>query len=255
MTTNSSGAPDVYITNSKNITVGEELQMGYVIDPASPGATISWSSSNIGVATVTSGGLVKGVSVGNVTIYLIVDISGDELVAFTNISVSQVTPTVTISGVNTVEVGEQITLTATSSVGGAIQWSSNDNNIAFVNNGVVTGVSAGVVTITAYLVSDPTVYDTKEITVTDSNPPETNYTITITGGSDTMRIGQTMQLGYTITPENESLVVKWSTSNPGVATVDENGLVRAYSVGKVTIYAEIEGTSFVAQKGISVTLS
>ncbi|MGI6710838.1 MAG: beta strand repeat-containing protein [Bacilli bacterium] len=255
VTNNSSSLPNVYITNSKNITVNEELQLGYVIDPANPNAIISWSSSNVGVASVTSGGLVKGVSTGNVTIYLIVDISGDEIVAFTNISVSQVTPTVTISGLDTVEVAEQITLTATSNVGGAIQWSSSDNNVAFVNNGVVTGVSAGVVTITAYLVNDPTVYDTILITVTDSNPPEVNYTITITGGSNSMKVGQTMQLGYTITPENESLTVKWSTSNPGVATVDENGLVRAYSIGKVTIYAEIDGTSFVAQKGISVTLT
>ena len=46
-----------------------------------------------------------------------------------------------ISGSNTVETGNNITLTSSES---GVQWSSNNTNVASVNeNGVVTGVSAG----------------------------------------------------------------------------------------------------------------
>jgi uncharacterized protein YjdB len=46
-----------------------------------------------------------------------------------------------ISGSNTVETGNNISLTSSES---GVQWSSNNDNVATVNeNGVVTGVSAG----------------------------------------------------------------------------------------------------------------
>ena len=48
-----------------------------------------------------------------------------------------------------VKVGETVTLTATSSEGRAIIWVSGDEEIATVDGGVVTGISAGTTTITA----------------------------------------------------------------------------------------------------------
>ena len=48
-----------------------------------------------------------------------------------------------------IEVGKTTTLTAQTNVGGEITWSSSDETIATVENGVVTGVKGGEVTITA----------------------------------------------------------------------------------------------------------
>lgn len=75
--------------------------------------------------------------------------------------------TIDISGDDTVEVGDTITLTAvTSPAGQAVTWSSLDtDNATVTSGGVVTGVSAGTATIKATLVSDTTVVGTKTITV------------------------------------------------------------------------------------------
>ena len=48
-----------------------------------------------------------------------------------------------------IKVGESVTLSAVSSEKREIKWSSSDEEIAQVDNGVVTGLKAGVVSITA----------------------------------------------------------------------------------------------------------
>ena len=48
-----------------------------------------------------------------------------------------------------VEISKNLTLTVTTNIDGAVTWSSSNPSIATVNNGVVTGVSVGEVTITA----------------------------------------------------------------------------------------------------------
>ena len=75
-----------------------------------------------------------------------------------------------ISGKSTVEVSDTITLTATTSPSGqAVTWSSLDSDNATVTSGgVVSGVAEGTATIKCALTSDPTVYATKVITVTDT---------------------------------------------------------------------------------------
>lgn len=51
-----------------------------------------------------------------------------------------------------------------------------------------------------------------------------------------LRIGETKILSYTIEPGHASKQeVTWASSDPSVATVDENGLVKAVGVGKATI--------------------
>lgn len=75
--------------------------------------------------------------------------------------------TVSISGPSTVVHGNTITLAASTYPAEAnVVWSSNDETVATVDDGVVTGVAAGGVVIMAQLASDSSVYDTRVITVT-----------------------------------------------------------------------------------------
>lgn len=54
---------------SASITIGSTLQLTASVTPANAtNQTVSWSSSNVGVATVNSSGIVTGVSVGTATI-------------------------------------------------------------------------------------------------------------------------------------------------------------------------------------------
>lgn len=68
-----------------------------------------------------------------------------------------------------IKVGEKATLTATASDGSEItDWSSSDDTVATVTNGVVTGVKAGKAIITA---KTATASGTATVTVTDSSAP------------------------------------------------------------------------------------
>lgn len=74
-----------------------------------------------------------------------------------------------ISGDSSVAAASTITLTASTVPSTAdVVWSSNDEDIATVDGGVVTGVAAGKAVIMASLEDDASVFDTKVITVTAS---------------------------------------------------------------------------------------
>ena len=128
-------------------------------DPTTGG---HWSSSNTAIATVgSSTGVVTGVSVGICTITYTVG-AGIVTVTFT------VNPgAATVSGATTVSAGATITL-SDAMTGGT--WSTNNTSIATVGSasGIVTGVSAGTVTI--YYVTTGGCYTYHMVTVTASTP-------------------------------------------------------------------------------------
>lgn len=74
-----------------------------------------------------------------------------------------------------------------------------------------------------------TIYDVEPIKITD---------ISITGAPSIITIGNPLQLNINITPSdatNKNL--QWSSSNPDILSVDENGIIEAYQEGNVTITA------------------
>ena len=80
-------------------------------------------------------------------------------------------PHVTITGDNHMQVGQTLTLTATTNVTGTVAWSSSNEDVATVANGVVTAKTRGTTTITA-TVEGTDVSDTIDITVCPSNANE-----------------------------------------------------------------------------------
>ncbi|MDD3382668.1 MAG: Ig-like domain-containing protein, partial [Bacilli bacterium] len=241
-------APTITITGPNEVVLANTINL--IVDCSEEG-TIVWESSDTDKALVNNGS-VLGLAVGSVIIsaYLQTDPS---VIATHEVEVvlegSLPTGTMTITGGNQIIKGNQITLKAECSITGTIAWSTSNSNIAFVNNGVVYGVASGTVSITAYLVSDSGVMATHNITVLESGP---GTTITITNSAN-MVVGNTRQLGYTISPVNSSAVVLWDSSNTSVATVSSTGLVTAVLAGTVIIYATIEGTSVVSSVNITVT--
>ncbi|MFD0984272.1 T9SS type B sorting domain-containing protein, partial [Flavobacterium myungsuense] len=109
----------------------------------------SWISSDTAIATVNSTtGIVTGVSVGTATItYTVLGIDGcPNAFVSRDITFNNDTNAGLLTG-NT-KLCQGLTIPLLSSISGGT-WSSSDNNIATVNvAGVVTGVSAGSVTIT-----------------------------------------------------------------------------------------------------------
>ncbi|MBU2872048.1 FG-GAP-like repeat-containing protein [Colwellia sp. E2M01] len=122
----------------------------------------------------------------------------------------------------------------------SVQWTSSDNSIATVNEqGVVTGVTDGDVTITVTSTVDNNVSAQVVITVGDY---EIVYAtdVTISGDNEAFYVGQQTQLTADVVPGNaDNQEVIWSSSNESIATVDETGLVSNVSVGNATITASV----------------
>jgi hypothetical protein len=69
----------------------------------------------------------------------------------------------------------------------------------------------------------------------------------------TLEEGKTAQLNATVTPEKAEYTLAWSSSNPAVATVDNNGKITAIAEGTASIIAEAggkKGTCVVTVKNV-----
>ncbi len=194
------------ISGGASVCVGSAL----ILSDATPGGT--WSSSLTGVGTISTTGVVTGISAGTT----IVSYALSGCIASKVVSVNTLPGG--ISGPGTVCIGTSITKTD-ASPGGV--WSSSNTSVAIAGSstGVITGVAAGSATITYSMGVGCNVYS--PITVNGlplavSGPPGI-----CTGSSAT----------YTdATPGGV-----WSSSNPGVGTISTSGVLYGISGGSTTI--------------------
>ena len=117
-----------------------------------------------------------------------------------------------------------------------IGWSTSDQGVATVNtNGDVTGHKEGTATITAEVKGEDDVDPVKcKVTVTkDAVKVEK---IKLNEESKELNVDDTLRLSYELTPAKASAgTVKWTSSDKTVATVDDDGLVKAVGSGTATI--------------------
>ncbi len=123
-------------------------------------------------------------------------------------------------------------------VGTSVTWTTSNNSAASVSNGKITGVSAGTAIITAKTKRGKTAYCT--VTVTNPAVASVNPTgITLNKTFASAAVGTSFTLTATVLPSNASdKTVKWSTDKSYIASVDQNGTVKANSPGTATITAK-----------------
>ena len=143
-------------------------------------------------------------------------------------------------------VGETMTLGATilpiDATEKKVEWSTSNEAVAIVSaNGQVKAISNGTAIISVNTL-DQNKTASCEISVAQ------NVTdITLNKSSVSLNEGDTQQLNATVTPDNAfDKTLTWSSSNESVATVDENGKVKAISKGTATIKVTAEDGSGVS---------
>jgi len=159
----------------------------------------------------------------------------DETVAVSGVSVTP--ENVDLENSDTVQLSYQIS--PANATNKNIVWSSSDITIATVNqNGLVATLKEGEVSITV-TTADGGFTSVSKINITDEPSESVSVTrVYVTPQRVTLDEGETVQLSYEISPSNATNKnVVWSSSDTGVATVDENGLVTAIEKGTVEIEA------------------
>ncbi len=134
--------------------------------------------------------------------------------------------------------GEQVDLNATLTPSNCTStyktWASSDAKVATVDTwGRVLGLTPGQTVITVTTASGNC---TASCTVTVKEIPATSVTLDKTAIK--IYVGEFDNLVATVGPDNASVkTVTWSTSNPEIATVDNEGKVTAVELGEATITA------------------
>ena len=193
---------------------------------ATPSATVTYTTSNKAIATVSSTGVVKGIKAGTVTITAT---TSTGLKATCKVTVKA--PSVKFAKKSAVVYkGKTATVKATLAVVSSVTYKSSNTKIATVNSktGTVKGIKAGTVTITA---TSGKLKATYKLTV--KNP-----TFTLTKSSATIAKGKTTTIRSKATPVS---TVTYTSSNKKVATVTGKGVVKGISKGKATITVKCNG--------------
>ena len=230
------------------ISVGQTTQLGATTRDASSrtlsGRLVGWTSASAAVATVSSSGLVTAVAPGTATITASSEgKSGSATITVQPKPVGAVIVSPNQAGVT---VGQSIQLSTQVTDGSGnvltgrpISFSSSDPALATVSNsGLVSGVAAGTVTITATSEGK-----SGTATVLVSDIPVA--TVTVAPDPSDLVVGATAQLVATTTSATGATLsgraVAWTSGAPGIASVSSTGLVTALGPGSAVIFATSEG--------------
>ena len=213
-----------------NLYVGGTANLTASTSPS--GQSISWSSSDSSVATVSSSGRVTAVGSGNATITAQFVYGGTTYSESCSVSVIEVSLKLSDSSL-AMSVGDSEYLSATTSPRGeSINWSSSDSSVVSVNsNGRLSALGAGFATVTAEINYNGRI-STSYCQVTVEAP-----SIQVSTSSLSMAVGDSESLNAFTTPVGQ--VVSWSSSDTSVVTITQNGNVSAIGSGNATSTAKI----------------
>jgi trimeric autotransporter adhesin len=238
-----------------SISLGQNQQFtatGHYSDGSSKDITnsVTWASSNTGVATILGSGLATSHSTGSATISAV---SGN-IFATATLTVTAAKVVLVSIAVTPVDADllvaalQQFTATGTFSDGsqqditGSVTWSSSNNSVVSIPaGGLATARALGSVTISATLgsVSGSTTANVvsaelSSITVRPANKKIAKLTNQAFSAIGTYTDGST----HNITGQ-----VAWTSSNTAVATIGLRGLAKALTPGTTTITATLDSIS------------
>lgn len=219
------------------LNIGDTVTVNAVISPSNAtNKTLTWTSSNTNIASVSSGGIVTAKASGTVNITASTHNGIAKSITFT-VEVEPEDITLDETSVE-LEVGDTYRLYATvepSDADDTVDWYSSKTSVATVSStGRITAKAAGTATITAETVNGLTA--TCRVTVVETEvEPES---ITLDETSKTVILGiddYRFYLNATVTPSDADDTVTWSSSNTSVATVSSSGYVTIKTMEDATV--------------------
>lgn len=188
-------------------------------------AIVTFKSGNTKVATVSSKGVVKGVKAGTAVITAKVG----NATATCKVTVKASTIKFAKASV-TIYKGKTATVKATATPSATVNYTSSNTKVATVNSktGVIKGIKAGTVTITA---KAGTLKTTCKVVI--KNPA-----FSLVKSSATIKKGKTTTIRSKAAPAGK---ITYTSSNKKVAAVNSKGVVKGIKKGKATITVKCNG--------------
>ncbi len=213
-------------------------------------SSVTWSSSDASVASISGGGLASASAAGTVTIGAQSGtIHGSATLAVTAAAVNLTSITISPAASSMpVHTSQQFTATGVYSDGSSsdltnlVSWSSSATAVATISSkGLANSVASGTANISASLGS---VTQTTALTVTA--PSMVSIAVTPVGLTLGIGIGQQFVATATYSDGSSSDLssgVTWNSSSPAVAAVDGSGMATTLAAGSTTITATVGSLS------------
>jgi len=221
--------------NDVTLKIGDTFRLTAAVLPTTAtDKSVTWISSNTNVVTIDEDGLLKAVGSGNAAILCQSNDSG--VTAMCNVTVYQAVESIELSMTEiSVRKGTIFWLYGAAkpdnAVNKTIVWSSTDESIATVDKtGMVTTISPGQCSIVATS-EDSGVIAKCLVTVTE---PVTGIELNVTE-LELMKGDQFLLIPSVSPIDADNKSVTFVSSDDSVATVDENGVIRAIKGGECII--------------------
>lgn len=244
----------VSIPGTLTMQIGDTYTFSPVLTPSDANTTYNWYSSDETVVKMENG-TITALKQGSATITCITH-NGKS--AECKVSVKPILATEIAIYPQELDMlpGEQYQLRATfipeNTSSQKLTWESSNQEIAIVSsNGLVIALAPGTTIITANTTDGSNIYANCILKVKEIEA----RSITVTPHSTQGIVGETIQLSATITPqETSNQAIAWSSSNPQIVSVSDNGLAYLFKEGRATITAKtLDGTNLSDSCHIEVT--
>jgi uncharacterized protein YjdB len=240
---------------------GQRQLFAEILPENTSNQAIMWSVNDETIATIDQNGLLTALMDGEATVTakaldgsevegsIVITITNQPvLTASINLSDENDDPTISTPGGQHQLFAEILPANTTNK---AIIWSVNDETIATIDqNGLLTALIDGEVTVTAKALDGSEVEGSIVITIT--NQPVLTASINITAENNDPTIntmgGERQLFAETLPANTTNQAIIWSVNDETIATIDQNGLLTAVSNGEVTVAAkaldgsEVEGS-------------
>ncbi|MEP6762776.1 MAG: Ig-like domain-containing protein [Gemmatimonadaceae bacterium] len=250
------------VLSAASANVGQTVQGSATVRDAAGnaliGRAVSWSSTATSVATVSSNGLVTAVAGGSAQI----SATSEGITGTQTFTALVVAPTVVVDSIvlsfdsTEVTIGDTVRLVAVprdaaghALSGVALQWTSTNPTVATVSqNGLVTSLDIGNAEID--VVVAPAIQSTSNARAGLRARGATRAFIrsaprlVITPSTNTLDVGQSTTYTARITDSKGTLLprnypIRWSVNTPTVASIDQNGGVKALKKGTTKVIATV----------------
>lgn len=231
-------AKNIDLIAPEELAVGEKASLFAIITPEEAAQDgVTWKSSKESVISVSENGEITAHRVGKATITA-TTISG----VSRKVQIEAFLPVERIQFRNSfsIKVGQSdqlfVRVLPKEAKYRSVTFVSLNPEIATVDKyGFVTGITPGSVTIIASASNGVSTHVTLEIR------PIKLENVTLSDQFETLFVGESASVSPVFTPENTTeRSITYISSDPSVATVDENGVVTAVGEGKCVVYCQSE---------------
>lgn len=217
---------------------GQQTVTADITADAGVSRSVTWTSGDASIATVSAQGVITGISVGAATITAtaVADAGVSASVAVTVLPARGVIVSPQAIGLGAGDT-RQLAASVVVEPGASetVTWSTSAAAVATVSqSGLVTAVALGTATISATSTADSSLQGTAAVSVV----PVVRSVAIAPPGSPSLFIGASVNLTAAVVADAGAVsTVNWASNNASVATVNAAGLVTAIATGNVSITA------------------